>query len=142
MMEMTDNVLEEIRAERQRQIALWGEENHPMVYEGYDHEDRKRSLEIIRIKNKSSAKTGNENWHDILTEEFFEVFAETDPVKQREELVQVAAVAVAMIECLDRKMWAEVVAFGMTRKAIKEIADQIEDRDRELATCDDVDYGE
>jgi hypothetical protein len=41
-------------------------------------------------------------WAHILTEEFYEALAEADPEKLREELVQVAAVAVAWVECLDR----------------------------------------
>jgi hypothetical protein len=45
-------------------------------------------------------------WFAILAEEVFEVFSETDPAKQREEMVQVAAVAVQVIEYLDRKMEA------------------------------------
>jgi hypothetical protein len=39
-------------------------------------------------------------------EEVCEAFAETEPEKQREEMVQVAAVAVQIIECLDRQMEA------------------------------------
>ena len=41
---------------------------------------------------------------DILNEEVAEVYAESDPVRQREELVQVAAVAVQMIEVIDRRL--------------------------------------
>ena len=37
-------------------------------------------------------------------EEVYEVFVETEPEKQREEMIQVAAVAVQIIECLDRRM--------------------------------------
>ncbi|MDR0731531.1 MAG: hypothetical protein LBF63_07675 [Treponema sp.] len=45
-------------------------------------------------------------WSNILMEEVCEAFAETEPEKQREEMVQVAAVAVQIIECLDRQMEA------------------------------------
>jgi NTP pyrophosphatase (non-canonical NTP hydrolase) len=44
------------------------------------------------------------SWFGILMEEVYEAFAETDPAKQREEMVQVAAVAVQIIKCLDRRM--------------------------------------
>jgi SpoVK/Ycf46/Vps4 family AAA+-type ATPase len=50
---------------------------------------------------------GEISWSNILMEEVYEAFAETGPEKQREELVQVAAVAVEIIEYLDRKKEAE-----------------------------------
>lgn len=79
------NVLQEIQTERERQDAKWGEQNHsPMV------------------------------WLSILGEEFGEVNRGAqeayfhnykscgDWSSYREELIQVAAVAVAMVESLDR----------------------------------------
>jgi hypothetical protein len=42
-------------------------------------------------------------WVDILEEEVAEAAAESDPAKLRAELVQVAAVAVAWIEAIDRR---------------------------------------
>ena len=76
-----DKILNEIRNERTAQDKKWGEQNH----------DRYK-------------------WVAILTEETGEVSeaaleAEHDPEwisNYRDELIQVAAVAVAMIECLDR----------------------------------------
>jgi hypothetical protein len=46
------------------------------------------------------------DWFYILDEEICEAFSETDPKKQREEMVQVAAVAVAIIDYLDRRIEA------------------------------------
>lgn len=82
----TEHALTAVWAERVRQDTKWGEQNHPP------------SL-----------------WYHILGEEFGEVgkalnklaFGPVEHTDQylaeyREELVQVAAVAVAMIECLDR----------------------------------------
>jgi hypothetical protein len=43
-------------------------------------------------------------WSDILEEEVWEAFSETEPEKQREEMIHVATVAVQIIECLDRRM--------------------------------------
>jgi hypothetical protein len=40
-------------------------------------------------------------------EEVLEAFLETSPEKQREEMIQVAAVAVAIIERLDRQIEGE-----------------------------------
>lgn len=80
-------VLKQVAKERKRQDKLWGEQNHP------PHE-----------------------WVGILGEEFGEVCKEANdnfwyfkaPAKlknYRIELIQVAAVAVAMVECLDRDKW-------------------------------------
>ncbi len=43
------------------------------------------------------------NWKTILLEEVAEAFAENDPATLRRELVQVAAVAAAWIEAIDRR---------------------------------------
>jgi hypothetical protein len=49
------------------------------------------------------AQEGTTTWKHILREEFLEAMAEEDPEQLREELVQVAAVAVAWIEAIDRR---------------------------------------
>lgn len=71
-----DSVLKDVKAERVRQNILWGRQDH--------NPDR---------------------WLTILVEEVGEVakaIQEGDKKNYREELVQVAAVAVAAIESLDR----------------------------------------
>ena|ERR1035437_2602058 len=79
---MTDSktmfILEEVLAERMKQDEKWGEQNHPPF-----------------------------KWVTILGEEFGEVSKaalENDPHNYREELIQVAAVAIAAIENFDRVM--------------------------------------
>lgn len=76
--------LRDVLAERKRQDAKWGEQNHdPFTY------------------------------LTILTEEVGETaqaalsmrFGSGDPAHLREEAVQVAAVALAIVECLDRQKW-------------------------------------
>jgi len=100
-------IFAEIDLERKRQEEKWGEQNHPMVLEDFDYKDATEALELVRRENDSANK---KCWHNILAEEFMEAFLETDPKKQREEMVQVAAVAVQIIECLDRKNAAETEA--------------------------------
>ena len=78
-----DRAIQDIKAERQRQDAKWGEQNH-------------------------EAPT----WLMILGEEYGEAckaacnagFDNADWAEYRKELVQVAAVTVAMIEAYDRAM--------------------------------------
>jgi hypothetical protein len=94
------DVLEEIRAERARQDARWGVQNHPDgTGDSYwrQHADSQRTM----VQHEASA--GRSNWTNILREEIYEAFAEDDPAKLRTELVQVAAVAAAWIEAIDRR---------------------------------------
>jgi NTP pyrophosphatase (non-canonical NTP hydrolase) len=74
--ETTDEVLDEVAAERRRQNDKWGEQNH-----------------------------SPERWLTILAEEVGEAaysYLEDDRDNYRTEMVQVAAVAVAAIEAHDR----------------------------------------
>ena len=90
--------LRDINSERQRQGARWGEQSH----------------------------TPGE-WLAVLTEEVGEVaqevlrhrFSGTGLDKYRSELVQVAAVAAAAIECLDRTVPAVECDAGCRRLAVR-----------------------
>lgn len=80
-----ENIIKEIIEERKRQDRKWGEQNHKPI-----------------------------EWCVILGEEYGEVCkaaletnfnydsSKGDYSEYREELIQTAAVAIAMIECLDR----------------------------------------
>ena len=101
-------IFEEIRVERKRQDEKFGEQNYPMVGKTlYDilPEDYPRSDLLRRQiqKCKERSKTDQFCWFDILLEEICEAFLETEPERQREEMIQVAAVAVAIIEYLDKR---------------------------------------
>ena len=96
------SIFREIHDERERQDAKWGEQNHLMA-----NPDslwlRKHECSEARQSCDNRAARGELTWYDILKEEFCEAFAEDIPKRQREELVQVAAVAISIIECIDRK---------------------------------------
>jgi hypothetical protein len=91
-------ILKEILSERDRQDKKWGEQNHPM---GTSRKYLVRA-EAAKMKCDQNAKCGVVTWRDILDEEVQEAFAEEDPGTLRGELIQVAAVTMAMIECIDR----------------------------------------
>lgn len=55
----------------------------------------------MNVTDKSFAE-GHGTWADILLEEVAEALAEDEPARVREELVQVAAVAVKFIDAIDR----------------------------------------
>lgn len=90
----------DVEFELYRQEALWGEQNHPDgTGEGY-----LKGNAIDRKSACDSARTlGTMTWRHILDEEVAEAFAETDTVRLREELIQVAAVALNWVGAIDRR---------------------------------------
>jgi len=95
-------LLHEVTRERERQDQKWGEQNHPMIRPG-DLGYFERAMDGSQAAYETAEANGTVAWSDILLEEVYEALAETDIEKQKVELIQVAAVALSMIECLDRK---------------------------------------
>ena len=95
-------IFAEVLDERERQDKKWGEQNHEICYEAGSVGARHYS-DLCKRACEAASLNRRVTWHDILAEEVAEVYAESDPAKQRAELVQVCAVVFAMIECLDRK---------------------------------------
>jgi hypothetical protein len=93
-------VLAEVAAERHRQDARWGEQNHQ------DGTGSAYAAEAVLARKECgrAAGAGELTWRHILLEEIAEAGAEHDPGSLREELIQVAAVAVAWAEALDRRV--------------------------------------
>lgn len=112
----TASVLAEVRAERSRQDAKWGQQNHPdgtgpdveWLCTVFDTEATASELaQNFRAVCKSNGPD-RDNYLDILLEEVAEAFAEDDPARLRAELLQVAAVAVQWVEAIDRRQQGEV----------------------------------
>jgi hypothetical protein len=95
----TRAVLAEIEAERQAQDAQWGEQNHPLGFGG--HLNRLRA-DQCRAECDEAAERGEVTWRHILLEELYEALAEGSARAARDELIQLAAVAVAAVERIDR----------------------------------------
>jgi len=100
-------VLREINLERRRQDAKWGEQNHP---DGTGGPGRDHDADVARKECQRQFAEGTGTWLDILDEEIAEAYAEKDPAKLRAELIQSAAVIVAWIESIDRRVPNEVTA--------------------------------
>lgn len=106
-----DGVLAEVAVERLNQDRRWGEQNHPdrMTMFGtavsrfaYGIE----SGEWFKEKLANACERGEPTWDHILLEEVAEAMDECargDTVALRAELVQVAAVAAAWVEAIDRR---------------------------------------
>jgi hypothetical protein len=95
------SVLAEVAVERQMQDDQWGEQNHPDGTGQWVHE--RTSAELARAACQRAADEGTLTWAHILREEVTEALAESDPARLRAELVQVAAVAAAWVEAIDRR---------------------------------------
>ncbi|MFE3857810.1 hypothetical protein ACFXPN_42565 [Streptomyces griseorubiginosus] len=101
---------EEIDAERQRQLAKFGEQHHP---DGTGQYTETIDADVARMACENAAEGGYLDWLHILREEVAEAFAEADPARLRAELVQVAAVCAAWIADIDsRRAGAQQQAEG------------------------------
>jgi len=109
----THLALHDVEVERSRQNLKWGEQNHP---DGTGPDvywtdslgncaDATEVADLVRERCQEHFGTARQvgTWLDVALEEIGEAFAESDPIRLRAELVQVAAVFVAWIEALDRR---------------------------------------
>lgn len=99
---ITPTVLTEIMHERVRQEVKWGEQNHEFAPECAVFYGVPRSGDAKKACD-AAMERGDVTFGDILTEEIAEALDAETEEEQRYELVQVAAVAVAAIEAMDRK---------------------------------------
>lgn len=108
---MTDTiraVLDDIAAERARQIAKWGVQHRADGTGGFGREDAAAGAkQACQAAEKHTP--GGASWRLVLAEEVAEAFAETDVAKLRAELVQIAAVACAWVEDIDSREGVESV---------------------------------
>lgn len=106
-----DKILGEVRREREKQEEKWGQQNHPILdpmlldrparrmCEEYEIPTEDRARQVV----ETHAERGTLTYMHILQEEISEaVSCGSNTVELRKELIQCAAVLVAMIESLDR----------------------------------------
>lgn len=110
----TQSVLYEVAGERTRQDAKWGVQNHPDLPPFEEARATPNawfglpSADDARDACEAAFSRGRGSYAHIFVEEVCEaVEAAYDPAKLREELIQVAAVAVAWVECIDRRQAKE-----------------------------------
>ena len=117
----TADVLIEVLHERGHQTAKHGEQNHLPDGTGPDLDlavafvagriTAEHLAEWAKARTKAASQNeggdGSITFEHILTEEWAEALAESDPAKLRAELIQVAAVAVQWVEAIDHRTVAE-----------------------------------
>ncbi|MFI1562159.1 NUDIX hydrolase [Streptomyces sp. NPDC020490] len=101
----------DVDAERQRQLAKFGDQHHP---DGTGSKSQQDDAERARRWCQDAFGSGYGTWVDILTEEVVEAYAERDRARLRAELVQVAAVCAAWIADLDSRPAARSAAAAVT----------------------------
>jgi NTP pyrophosphatase (non-canonical NTP hydrolase) len=112
-----DNIIQEIKAERARQDAKFGEQNHPA----------ERWLTILGEEVGEVNRAAIDYWHDGKSLEAY-----------RAELVQVAAVAIAMLQAHERSENAR----GMMAERLYEIEKLFYFvKNKVLVACPDLVFG-
>lgn len=106
-------VLGEVAEERYRQEAKWGQQNHPdgtgpgPMWPGVFRPRPMADLaQIVKAQVDYDAASSRSTYAGILLEEVFEALCEDDQARLRVELVQVAAVAAAWVQKIDRDQGA------------------------------------
>ena len=104
-----DHVLAQVLKERYAQIEKWGQQDHPILDLDLPPASMDMNIRysvmgagIARELVEELTERGELTYMDILIEEVQEVLDALTLEEQRKELIQVAAVAVAMIERIDR----------------------------------------
>ncbi|MDL4813935.1 nucleoside triphosphate pyrophosphohydrolase [Actinomadura opuntiae] len=97
-----EKVLADVAAERAAQDRTWGVQEFPdgrgPAFTG--------KAEEAKADCAAASSRGELTWRHVLTEEYLEALAESEPAPLRNELVQTAAVAVKWIQSLDRRTGA------------------------------------
>lgn len=102
-------IVTDVLDERKRQDSKWGVQSHPDAPPPpypVTHTLGIPSAAVARTMCQQAFKHGRGSWGHILNEEHSEVHEEagkSDPATLRTELIQLAAVALAWVEDLDRR---------------------------------------
>lgn len=96
-------LLQAVQRERDRQEVKWGVQDHPSFGDA-SQEFRTAVEHRVKAQVNQAASEGRLNWDLILSEEIAEANAQlTNNDNLKEELIQVAAVAIAWIESVNRQ---------------------------------------
>lgn len=100
--DIIDDIADEVVLERINQIEKWGPQDHPSFLGETDLRKYLAQASYYKQMNDARVREDKLCWDTILLEEVFEALSEPDPALRRAELIQVAAVAIAEVEALDR----------------------------------------
>ena len=125
----TPGVLQEILAERGRQVVRYGDNSDledgtgprvqwafPLLYARADRIEMAFRVGYERYEERN----GKPTWMHLVREEVAEAFKESDPVRLREELLQVAALCVSWVEKLDERAHIRSIVHDEIEKVDRE----------------------
>lgn len=95
------DIIEELGAEMRSAYRKFGPQTD--LPDGTGGTELTAQAGSARLVCEISAAMGVVTWRHILDEEVAEAFAETDPVRLRAELIQVAAVALRWVAAIDER---------------------------------------
>lgn len=101
--ETVNALLFEVGQERLNQIEKWGQQDHPSIYGETDRRNFEKTANHWKAINDARVEMDTLTWDGILLEEVYEALTESDDDLRRAELLQVAAVALAEVEAIDRR---------------------------------------
>jgi len=99
MSDLFDQIMADVANERANQERLWGTQRHP----NGTSITFKPLADSARNTRKAAAVKGGDTWVNIMREEVWEAFSETDRAALRNKIIQAIAVGVAWVECLDEQ---------------------------------------
>jgi precorrin-6B methylase 2 len=97
------SISQDILREVSRNLYRWGMQQHPDIYIGGSTQYGCPDNNVARAACERAAKEGRITWAHILVEEVAEALDTQSPADLRDELVQVAAVALDWIRDLDQR---------------------------------------
>jgi hypothetical protein len=106
---LEDQIEQDVRAEYDRQVGLWGEQDLPDgtgPYErlpGHPDSSMAHMARTVRAACQEAEAKGKKTWSLVLMEEVFEALAEGAAPKRRIELVQCMAVIKMWIRSKDHR---------------------------------------
>lgn len=93
-------IFDEFAQERGAQLAQWGDQPLPLGFGA--HEFAVAADHFRRLCDEANER-GDVTHRHVLLEEVYEALAESDPAKARDELIQVGAVVIKIIQDIDRQ---------------------------------------
>jgi len=97
-------VLCDVVDERERQDARWGPPSAQLgIPDGTGYQPDVDGAASARELCDATTRAGTVTWRDVLAEEVAEAFAESDPARLREELVQISALTIKWVQIIDAR---------------------------------------
>ena len=103
-LQMDEEIVQEIAEEMGRQFELFGEQNHPAVFDDDQLKHWAMAADMWKRINTKRVEDGTLSWDGIALEAVFETLGESDAVARIDECIQAAAVFATWALCERRRL--------------------------------------